>query len=255
MVRAVRIRRGWRQQDLADLAGVSRGTISRIERGKLDELSIGRVRAVCLALEIRAELMPRSRHAEVDRMASARHSALAEFVVNWLAGLEGWIVRPEVSFAFYADRGIVDVLAWHAKRRAILVIELKTEIIDVGELLGTLDRKRRVAARIAQDLGWRPDVVGVCLLVGESMTNRRRVQRHAATFQAALPQDGRAIRRWLREPVLDLRAMRFVSDGRPGNVRSAFSAPRRVLARATSCGNGATGSRRAHEERGTAPRG
>jgi transcriptional regulator with XRE-family HTH domain len=32
--RAVRIRRGWRQQDVADRAGVSRALISLIERGK-----------------------------------------------------------------------------------------------------------------------------------------------------------------------------------------------------------------------------
>lgn len=231
IVRAARIRRGWRQQDLADLAGVSRGTVSRIERGKLHELSIGRVRAVCQALEIRVEMLPRSRHADIDRMASAHHAALAEFVVGWLAGLEGWVVRPEVSFAFYADRGIVDVLAWHEKRAAILIIELKTEIIDVGELLGTLDRKRRVATRIAHELGWRADVVGACLLIGDSMTNRRRVDTHAATFRAALPQDGRALRGWLCHPTGDLRAMRFVPDARPGNVRSGFAAPRRVSTR------------------------
>ena len=226
-----RIRRGWRQQDLATACGLSRGTISRIERGHLQELSIASVRRVCRELEIRVELLPRSRLGHGDRLTNARHAALAEFVVAWLGKLDGWTVRPEVSFAFYADRGIVDVVGWHLARSALLIVELKTEIVDVGELLGTLDRKRRVARQIAEQLGWRATQVGVCLLVADSMTNRRRVDSHAATLRAALPGDGRALRRWLREPVGDLRAMRFVSDARQGRVRSSFAAPRRIATR------------------------
>jgi len=226
-----RIRRGWRQQDLATACSLSRGTISRIERGHLQELSIGSVRRVCHELEIRVELLPRSRLGAGDRLANARHAALAEFVVAWLGKLDGWTVRPEVSFAFYADRGIVDVMGWHPARGAVLIIELKTEIVDVGELLGTLDRKRRVARQIAEQLGWRATQVGVCLLVADSMTNRRRVDSHAATLRAAFPSDGRTLRRWLREPVGDLRAMRFVSDARQGRVRSTFAAPRRIATR------------------------
>jgi hypothetical protein len=140
-----------------------------------------------------------------------------------------------VSFAFYADRGIVDVIGWHPARGAVLIVELKTEIVDVGELLGTLDRKRRVAGKIAEQLGWRATWIGVCLLVADSMTNRRRVDSHVATLRAAFPGDGRTLRRWLREPIGDLRAMRFVSDARQGRIRSAFAAPRRIV---TRCGAG-----------------
>jgi transcriptional regulator with XRE-family HTH domain len=226
-----RIRRGWRQDDLAAGCGLSRGTISRIERGHLQELSIGSLRRVCHCLDIRVELLPRSRLGDADRLTNARHAALAEFVVTWLAKLDGWTVRPEVSFAFYADRGIVDVLGWHPARAAVLIVELKTEIVDVGELLGTLDRKRRVARQIAEQLGWRATGVGVCLLIADSMTNRRRVDAHAATLRAALPGDGRTLRRWLGEPIGDLRAMRFVSDARQGRVRSTFAAPRRIATR------------------------
>jgi transcriptional regulator with XRE-family HTH domain len=228
VIRISRLRREWRQQDLADRAGLSRGTVSRIERGVIHELVVGQIRAVCQALEIRLEMLPRSRLADLDRVASARHAALAEHVIAWLGGIGGWTVRPEVSFAFYADRGVVDVLAWHAARAAVLVIELKTEIVDVGELLGTLDRKRRVAPKVADSLGWQPRSVGVCLLIGDSMTNRRRVAERGATFRAALPQDGRDLRSWLRDPASELRSMRFVSDARPGSVRSTFAAPRRI---------------------------
>ena len=140
----------------------------------------------------------------------------------------GWLVRPEVSFGIYGERGVVDILAWHAARRALLVIELKTEIIDVGELLGTLDRKRRLGAAIAEPLGWKPATISAWLIVGEGMTNRRRVDAHAATFRAALPNDGRTARAWLADPSCELRALTFFSYRPGGTLRSSSGASRRV---------------------------
>jgi hypothetical protein len=41
---------------------------------------------------------------------------------------------------------VIDILGWHAAARMILVIELKTEFVDINETMGTLDRKDRLAA-------------------------------------------------------------------------------------------------------------
>jgi transcriptional regulator with XRE-family HTH domain len=172
-LRMARLRRGWRQADLAAAAGVSTGTVSRLERGAIDGIPVGTIRRVARAMEIRVELLGRSRGAEFDRLASARHTALSEAVIEWLSASPRWTIRPEVSFATYGERGVVDVLAWHAERRALLVIELKTEIVDVGELLGTLDRKIRLARAIVERFGWQPDVVGV--------PHRRRVDDEPAS--------------------------------------------------------------------------
>jgi transcriptional regulator with XRE-family HTH domain len=227
-IRAARLRRGWSQADLAGAIRVSRGTVSRIERGRLDELSFGTLRRVARALDVSLELLPKSRSGDLDRVRSARHSALAEAVIGWIGGLPGWTVVPEVSFSIYADRGVVDLVAWHAATRSLLVIELKTAIVDVGELLGTLHRKVRLAAKIVADLGWVPASISAALIVGDSMTNRRRVTEHAATFRSALPDDGRRLKAWLADPAGVARALRFVSDARPRSVRSGFSTPRRI---------------------------
>jgi transcriptional regulator with XRE-family HTH domain len=230
-IRAARIRRRWRQADLASAAGVSRGTISRIERGACDEISYGRLRHVGAVLDVSVELLARSRAADLDRWINSKHSALAEAVIASLRRHDGWTVRPEVSFSQWGERGIVDLLAWHQECAALLVIELKTEIVDVGELLGTLDRKRRLAGDIARPLGWTPAVVGTCLLIGEGRTNRRRVLAHHRTFRAALPDDGRQLRAWLRKPVGTLAALTFVSDARPTSTRAGFATVRRVVPR------------------------
>jgi hypothetical protein len=179
-------------------------------------------------LEVRIEVLPRSRAADFERIANARHASLAEAVMARISRTPGWLVRPEVSFGIYGERGVVDILAWHAARRALLVIELKTEIIDVGELLGTLDRKRRLGAAIAEPLGWKPATISAWLIVGEGMTNRRRVDAHAATFRAALPNDGRTARAWLADPSRELRALTFFSYRPAGTLRSRSGASRRV---------------------------
>ncbi len=54
--------------------------------------------------------------------------------------LAEWLAQPEVSFAIYGERGVIDILAFHPRSRALLVIELKTGIVDVQALIGTVDR-------------------------------------------------------------------------------------------------------------------
>jgi transcriptional regulator with XRE-family HTH domain len=230
VVRAARVKRGWRQRDLARAVHVSDATISRVERGHLDAVSLGTLRKIALGLDIRVELLPRSRSASVDRLVNALHAELAESVVRWLDTFGGWVVRPEVSFSRFGERGIVDLLAWHPDRRALLVIELKSAIIDVGELLGTLDRKIRNAWEIGRGLGWDPVTVACVLIVAEGPTNRRRVEAHAATFRASLPDRIVRFRRWLQSPTSDLRALVFFADRHQGQVIQRFDHRQRVTA-------------------------
>lgn len=198
--RAVRIRLGLRQVDVAQRAGVSDSAVSRIERGRLYEISFATLQKVADMLEIRLDIVAWWRGGDLDRMVNAKHAALAEDVVASIVEQRGWEVRPEVSFSIGRERGVIDLLAWHAATRTLLVIELKTDIVDVGELLGTFDRKRRLATQVASELGWHPDRVALAVLVREGRTNRRRVAAHERTLRAALPDDGRRFRALLVSP-------------------------------------------------------
>ena len=112
------------------------------------------IRAICATLDIRLDLQPRWRGGDLDRMMSRRHSSLHESVTRAIAAaFPEWEIAPEVSFSIYGERGVIDLLLWHPGRRALLVIELKTDIVDVGEMLGTLDMKRRLAWQIAEERG------------------------------------------------------------------------------------------------------
>lgn len=149
-MRQVRTRRGWRQADLSEAADVSRATISRMERGHFGKVSLGTIRRVAAALDIRIELIARWRAGDLDRLLNARHSALHELNARHFAELPGWMAEPEVSFSIFGERGVIDILAWHPGRRALLITELKTDIADVSDLVGTVDRKRRLAAQVAR---------------------------------------------------------------------------------------------------------
>jgi len=207
-IRVARVRRRWRQEDLAVKAGVSRATIWRAEGGHVEELTLGVIRRVCEALEIRVELLPRSRGADLDRMVHARHSALHESVARAVAlEFPDWEMAHEVSFSIWGERGVIDLLLWHPGRRALLIIELKTEIVDTGDLLSTMDRRRRLAREIVKERGWDPVTISTWVIVAPSRTNERRVAEHRSVLRSAFPADGRQIRGWLRDPVGSIAAL------------------------------------------------
>jgi transcriptional regulator with XRE-family HTH domain len=216
----VRVKRGWRQVDLAAKAGVSQATIWRVERGHIPEMTLGVLRKVAGALEIRLELLPRGRGAELDRLLSARHSALHESVVKALAhDFPEWLMASEVSFSIWGERGVIDLLLWHPGRRALLIIEFKTELVDVGDLLGTMDRRRRLAAQIVKPRGWYPRTVSTWVILAASRTNARRIAEHRTVLRGAFPGGTREIRRWLREPAGPVAALSMWRE--PAGKRSA----------------------------------
>ncbi len=226
--RAVRVHRGSRQRDVAERAGTSPSTISRIERGHLATLALDTLLAVAAALEVRIDFVPRWRGGDLDRMLGAGHGQMHEQMARLLRRHAAWIAVPEVSFSVYGERGVIDILAFHPGRRKLLVIELKTQLVDVQELLSAVDRYRRLAPRLAADRGWAVSDVSTWVVMRDTTTNRRRVAAHATVLRAALPDDGRTLRRWLRNPAGRLAALSFLPDAHPGTVRVGSTGQHRV---------------------------
>ncbi len=114
---------------------------------------MGTILAVAKALDMRISISARWRAGDLDRLLNGAHSQLHESVAGWFkTDLPDWILVPEVSFAVFAERGIIDILAWQPTLRALLLIELKTDIVDVNELIGTMDIRRRLARTIARSV-------------------------------------------------------------------------------------------------------
>ena len=212
MVRDVRVARHLRQEDVAGRAGVSREMVSRLERGLVQGITVGNLRAISRAMGMPSLVGVGWRGPEVDRIRDMRHAALVEAVARNLMEI-GWQVVPEYTFSEYGERGSVDGLAWHEANRALFIGEIKIRIWDLQDMLSTLDRKRRLVPELMRrERGWRADSVGVVLTMPESSTHRHLIERHSATFQAALPDRQIAVRRWLENPAGDLRGIWFLPD-------------------------------------------
>jgi transcriptional regulator with XRE-family HTH domain len=244
LIRALRHRRKWRQVDLAVAANVSRALISLIERGHLDRVALRTLRQIAGAMDVRLELLARWRGGELDRLMNAGHSAMHESIARLFANVSGWVAIPEVTFARHGERGVIDVLAWFPSLRLLLVIELKTDLVDVQALLGTVDRYRRIAAYVARERGWNPAATSVWVVLTDTRTNRRRVAAHQTVLRAAFPADGVAMRRWLRNPSETISALSFWSDGNRGSTSRMNHSRHRVRTTGRPSAPHATGMQR-----------
>ncbi len=230
-VRAVRLRLGWRQTDVAAKAGLSRTTVMRVEHGRLDRLQLASVRAVLRALDMDLALIAKWRGGDLDRLVDEGHATLVGSVAAVLEGA-GWVVRAEVSFSVFGERGSIDLLAWHQVSGVLLVVEVKTSLNSIEETLRRQDVKVRLAANVARErFGWDPRATAWLLAVPEGSTTRRRVARHARLLARAYPVRGRSARAWLREPRTATGLLMFLPDA-PGESRSRRIAPRRRVRRA-----------------------
>jgi hypothetical protein len=141
----------------------------------------------------------------------------------------GWMVEVEVSFSKWGERGSIDVLAWHPPMRALLIVEIKSEL---GSLEGTLrpfDVKARHARTIARErFGWQARVVGRTLVLPEDRTARRAAARHATVLDTALPARSRQLRSWLHAPAHDIAGVWFLTNRQHVDGKRNPSAVRRV---------------------------
>lgn len=121
-----------------------------------------------------------------DRQRDPAHAASAGYVCRRLIRA-GWQVATEVEVGGDRSRGWIDVLAYHPGTRILLVIEIKTEIRDLGAIERTLGWYEREAWAAARRRGWRPRLVrgGLVLLATED--NDARLKENAASFRLGFP--------------------------------------------------------------------
>jgi len=158
-IRALRLRRRWRQKDLADAARLSPTKIARIERGCGGSMPSRDLDEVAKALGATTDLRLNWNGEALDRLLDGAHARIVEVVAAQLRTL-GWEVVLEATFFIRGERGSIDVLAWHAGSRVVLVIEVKSVVPDIQAMLTSLDRKARLAREIAE-------VIDVLLVVAD----------------------------------------------------------------------------------------
>lgn len=196
LLRGLRRRKRWTQRALGGRLGISQSELSRRERHDLGTCTIDELDAWASALGARLTIELRI---DGERpLTDERHARLQDWLVGWLRQ-NGWVAEAEVSFNHYGDRGRIDVLAYHPIGRVVLVIEVKSRIDDVQDLIGRLDIKTRIAEMLARSRGWDATRRIPVFIVAEGRTARRRIAAHSSIF-AAYPLRGRQAMAWLRRP-------------------------------------------------------
>ena len=190
--------------------------------GKLERVSVARFRRVCSALGIEPVWI------FVGGEGWATDSSIAITLGLSKPSLPGyrlgWEPLPEYTFNVYGERGSVDILAWHPLRRALLVIEVKTRLTDLQQLLMSMSRKvRLVPALVAEERGWVRLALGHLVVMLDTRSNRLTVGRHEGTFAATFPSRTAAVRAWLRSPVGDLAGLWFLALRREAHPEDRLS--------------------------------
>jgi hypothetical protein len=195
-------------------------------------MTLDKLRRIGRALDADLILTVRWRGGEIDRLLDEGHAAIVGWVMAQLEEF-GWEAQAEVTYAVYSERGSIDVLAWHAPSRTLLVVEVKTELTSVEETLRRHDAKQRLAADVARErFGWSgPSAVCRLLVMPDSTTARRRVERHAAVLDHAYRLRGSAARSWLRRPAGAASALVFAPLMRGVRSRRGALSRRRIRSR------------------------
>lgn len=229
VLRALRHRLRWRQVDVARRAGLTQDDVSRAERGQMRDTSKLRKQASALDAEVYVSI--RWRGGELDRLLDEGHAAIVGWITELLVA-SGWEVVPEASFSIYGERGSIDVLAWHRATRTLLVVEVKTELTSIEETLRKHDAKQRLAPLVGRERfeSRRPAAVCGLLVLPNSTTTRRQVDRHQGVLSVAYPLRGSGARLWLTRPAGSQSMLMYAPVTRRARGRCSPVSPKRIRA-------------------------
>jgi transcriptional regulator with XRE-family HTH domain len=217
-VKTTRKNARWSQRELSRRSGVSQAQICRIERGTCRNLEVGVIDRLFVALGIRYWLaadVPRVTRPQSDQV----HARCSAYSTRRLVS-DGWLVKREVEIGTDRSRGWIDILAFHPGSGVLLVIEIKTELPDLGAVERSMNWYEREAVRAARRFGWRPSWVGSALLLLHSRANDERVMSARSVIQIGFPGRARELQGVVRgeEP----RNGRFVAMIDPRSRRAAW---------------------------------
>lgn len=179
VLRMLRLRKGWRQSDVAARARISPSAVGRHENGIVGSLAALETHAAAFGLRLDVRLTGRA--GALVRLADEEHARIVEIVATRLSE-RGFVTETEASFSEWGERGRIDLLAFLPASGTIVIVEVKTQLLDLQDLFGGLNVKERLAATIAKRRGWIVRHQATLLAVANTPGNRARVREHPTLF-------------------------------------------------------------------------
>jgi transcriptional regulator with XRE-family HTH domain len=186
LCRETRIELDITQAALAEAAGIDRGYLATIEAGQANAtLDVVERVAHALGLDLRISA---SRVIVLGRppRGDVVHARCSAYVERRLRSA-GWLVAREVEVVHGRSHGWIDLLAFDPRTGTLLVIEITTELLDVGAVERQLGWYEREAMRLAATLGWAPRRQASWLLALASDAVDASVATNRAVIDLAFP--------------------------------------------------------------------
>lgn len=203
-IRGARIGLGWSEREFARRLGSNQAAVQRLERGAQRHLDVDLATRAIELVGIRVELTANARLlGHRNRQRDAVHASCVGYVARELRR-RGWDVRVELEIGGRRPLGWIDVVAYREADRALLVIEVKTTLDDIGQALRQIGWYTRVAREAGYELGWRPRIVVRALIVLSTVETDARSSAQSSILREALPGGARPLGDWIddaRSPV------------------------------------------------------
>jgi len=124
------------------------------------------------------------------------HATCAAYVMRRLERA-GFTVHLEVEVGKDRYRGWIDLLAYRESDGALIVVEIKTEIHDIGAIQRTIAWYAREAWAAARRFGWQPSRSAIALVALASVENDARIMANRGALISAFPAAASDLARWI----------------------------------------------------------
>jgi transcriptional regulator with XRE-family HTH domain len=219
------------QRALADAAGVSRSLVAAIEAGHANP-SLEVVMRVGDALELDLRLVGRSPTIIGPRTRDAVHARCSAYADRRLRAA-GWQTRREVEIFGDGSHGWIDLFAFDPRTRALVIVEVKTWLDDLGAIERQLAWYERSARDVLSGIGWQPNSVTSWLLVLASEEVENSLRRYRDLFRVAFPRRAIDMRLDVTHPARIVPATRGLALIDPTSRRRDWLLPSRSDGRRT----------------------
>jgi transcriptional regulator with XRE-family HTH domain len=188
---------GWTEREFAGRLDTNQAAVQRLEAGRQSHLDVRLATAALDLLGIRVTI-----DANPVGLAGRReqhdlvHARCSGYVARRLKQC-GWEVRTEVEIGEGRFRGWIDVLAYRASDRALLVIEIKTEIDDFGRVLRSIGWYVRSSRDAARAVGWQPRVIVPVVIALATVETDARLTMNADLVRNDLPGGPEQLMAWI----------------------------------------------------------
>jgi transcriptional regulator with XRE-family HTH domain len=224
---------GWTQAELGRRADVSQAFVSMVENMRVSDLTLETATRLLAVMGARLTVgvsAPFLGDRELQR--DPAHARCASYAAGRLSRA-GWTTATEVEVGGDRSRGWIDVLAYEPRLRLLLVIEIKTEIRDLGAIERTLGWYEREAWAAAGRLGWRPERVLGCLFLLATDANDTRIGDNLAAFTRGFPIRAGLLRQIMGDEVAAKPGERAIAMIDPRSRRQDWLRPSRFDGRPT----------------------